>query len=170
MIMPPRVRKAALTLHIASSVGWLGAVLTFLALAVAAVTTPAPETMRAAYLAMEVIGWAALVPLSLASLVTGVIQGLGTVWGLIRHYWVLMKLLLTVLATAILLMYTQTLEAFARAAGPAAPAGAAAMLPSISPVLHAAAALAVLAVAMVLSVFKPRGLTGFGRQQPSRPS
>ena len=164
MIMPPRVRKTALTLHIASSVGWLGAVLTFLALAVAALTTPAAETMRAAYLAMDVIGWAALVPLSLASLATGVIQALGTVWGLARHYWILAKLMITVLATVILLMYTQTLGTFARAAGTAAPAEAAAMLPNFSPVLHAGAALGVLAVAMVLSVFKPRGLTGLGRQ------
>ena len=163
--MSPRLRKVALTLHVASSVGWLGAVLTFLVLAVAAVASPVTETVRAAYLAMEIIGRGALVPLSLASLVTGVFQALGTVWGLVRHYWVLVKLLITVLATVILLMYTQTLGVLARAAGAGTPTEAAATLPSLSPVIHSAAALAVLSVAMVLSVFKPRGLTGLGRQQ-----
>ncbi len=65
--------------------------------------------MRAAYLVMELIGWFVLVPLSLASLLTGLVQALGTKWGLFRHYWVLFKLLITVLATIVLLMYMRHL-------------------------------------------------------------
>jgi hypothetical protein len=38
MAMTPRLRKFALTAHVTSSVGWLGAVAAFLALAVAGLT------------------------------------------------------------------------------------------------------------------------------------
>ena len=57
-----------------------------------------------------------LVPLSVASLLSGLVQALGTAWGLFRHYWVLIKLMLTVVATAVLLAYVSTLRLFADAA------------------------------------------------------
>jgi DMSO/TMAO reductase YedYZ heme-binding membrane subunit len=74
-----------LTAHVVSSVGWLGGVAVFLALSVAGVTSEDPQVVRAAYIAMESIGWLVLVPLSLASLLTGLVQSLGTKWGLFRH-------------------------------------------------------------------------------------
>ena len=89
MIMPPRLRKLALTAHITSSVGWMGAVTAFLALAVASQDA---QMARAAYLAMEVTAWWVIVPLAFASLLTGLVVSLGTPWGLFRHYWVLIKL------------------------------------------------------------------------------
>lgn len=52
-------------------------------------------------------GWFVLVPLSLASLITGLIQALGTPWGLFRHYWILFKLLISVVATVLLLVHMQ---------------------------------------------------------------
>ncbi len=72
--MEPRLRKFALTAHVTSSVGWLGAVAVSLALAVACLSTRDPELVRAAYLTMKLIGWVVLVPLSLASLLTGLVQ------------------------------------------------------------------------------------------------
>jgi hypothetical protein len=107
--MAPGLRKVALTAHVTSSVGWLGAVATFLALALAGLISKDAQLVRAAYLMMELTGWFVLVPLSLASLLTGLVQALGTPWGLFRHYWVLFKLLITVLATVVLLLYMQTL-------------------------------------------------------------
>src|SRR5215212_10054849 len=104
MIMAPRLRKFALTAHVTSSVGWLGAVAGFLALAIAGLTSQDAQTVRAAYLAMELIGWFVLVPLSLVSLLTGLVQALGTAWGLFRHYWILVKLLINVFAAIILLL------------------------------------------------------------------
>lgn len=170
MILPPALRKAALTAHVTSSVGWLGSVTAFLALAVAGLISQDNQTVRAVYLAMEVLGWAVLIPLALASLVTGLVQSLGTPWGLFRHYWVLAKLAITVLATAVLLIYTTTLTKLADAAAePAALAGRPRALPSPSPVLHSGAALVILLVAAVLSVYKPRGLTPYGwRKQQER--
>jgi len=81
MIMTPRLRKAALTAHVTVSVGWLGAVAAYLALAVAGLTTPDSEMAESAYRAMEVIGLGIVVPCSLAALLSGLLQSLGTEWG-----------------------------------------------------------------------------------------
>ena len=78
MIMPPGLRKLVLTVHLTSSVGWIGAVVAYLALGVAAVTSQDAQTVRAAWIAMEVTGWFAIVPLALAALLTGLVMALGT--------------------------------------------------------------------------------------------
>ncbi len=78
-----------------------------------------------------------------------------------RHYWLLVTLLLNVFATGVLL-YVPTLGGLARAARTA---GDAAQVGNPSPVLHAAGALVLLLAAMMLSVYKPRGLTGYGRRR-----
>lgn len=162
---PPRLRKLTLTLHVTASVGWLGAVAAFLALAVAGLTSSSPQTVRGAYLAMEVVGWAVIVPFSVASLLTGVVQSLGTVWGLLRHYWVIAKLLITVLATLLLLVHMQPVGHLADTAARAALAGGELEGMRIQLIADAAAALLVLLTAAALSVFKPRGVTRYGRRR-----
>jgi hypothetical protein len=163
MIMPPRVRQFALTAHVTSSVGWIGAVVVFLALAIVGLTSRDAQTVRGAYLVMEPAAWAVLVPLAFASLVTGIIQGLGTAWGLFRHYWVVFKLLITVLATVVLLIYMETFRLMARAA--ADPTADLALVRNPSPRFHAVLALVVLLVATVLAIYKPRGVTPYGRRK-----
>jgi hypothetical protein len=166
MSMTPRIRKFALTAHVTFSVGWLGAVAVSLTLAVAGLTSRDAEMVRAAYLAMKLIGWLVLVPLSLASLLTGLVQSLGTKWGLFRHYWVLAKLLMNIFASIVLLIYMQTLSYLADAAADATLSGGDLLeLRNASPVLHAAGALLLLLVAVTLSVYKPRGLTRYGRRK-----
>ena len=161
--MPPRLRKLALTAHVAASVGWLGAVACFLALAVDGLTGRDATTVRGVYLVMEPATTLVLIPLSFASLLTGLGQALGTPWGLVRHYWVLFKLLITVVATAVLLRNLETFRVLAAvAADPAADLGA---VRNPSPALHARAALLLLLVATVLSMYKPRGRTHFGRRR-----
>jgi len=91
MLMRPGLRRFALTAHITTSVGWLGAVAGFLAHAIASMTMQDAEMLRTAYYLMELTLWYVLLPLCLASLVTGLIQPLGTKWGLFRHYWVLVN-------------------------------------------------------------------------------
>jgi hypothetical protein len=86
--MRSRLRKLVLTSHVTSAVGWLGAVAAYLALAVVGLTSQDSEMARAAYRSMEVIGWGVIVPCCLAALASGVIQSLGTEWGLLRHYWI----------------------------------------------------------------------------------
>ena len=162
----PRLRKFALTAHVVSSVGWLGAVVVFLALSVVGLTAQDPAVVRAAYVAMESIGWLVLVPLSVASLLTGLVQSLGTKWGLFVHYWVLMKLMITVVATIVLLLYMQTLDHLASvAAASAAAGGDLDGLRSASPLLHSGAALLLLLVAATLSVYKPPGMTRYGQRK-----
>jgi hypothetical protein len=163
MTMPPRLRKLALTAHITTTVGWLGAVVAFLALAVVGLTSQDAQAVRGAYLVMEPVAWLVLVPLAFASLLTGVVQSLGTAWGLFRHYWVLYKLLITVFATVVLLIYMET---FAFMAGVAAdPSADLGVVRNASPVVHAALALLVLVVAAVLAVYKPQGMTRYGRRK-----
>ncbi|CAM5616455.1 hypothetical protein [Streptomyces aurantiogriseus] len=162
---PPRLRKLTLTLHVTASVGWLGAVAAFLALAVAGLSSSAPQTVRGAYVAMDLVGWSVIVPLSIASLLTGVLQSLGTVWGLLRHYWVIAKLLITLLVTLLLLVHMQPVGHLADAAARAALAGGELEGMRIQLIADAAAALLVLLTAAALSVFKPRGVTRYGRRR-----
>jgi hypothetical protein len=163
--MNPRLRKLALTAHVSSSVGWLGAVVGFLALAVTGLTSQDVQTVRAAYLLMEPIGWFVLVPLALASLLTGLVQSLGTTWGLFRHYWVLFKLLINLFATLVLLMYMETLTSLGDIAAATTASRDLGVLRSPSPLIHAALALLLLLVATVLAVYKPRGMTPYGQRR-----
>jgi hypothetical protein len=168
MTMTPNVRKLALTLHVTSSVGWLGAVLGFLALAIAGLSSRDEGAARAAYVAMNVMTWDAIVPLSLLSLATGVLESFGTPWGFVRHYWVLVKLALTVAATLLLLLHTRPIGWMAHAALRAAPITTELMRLRIQLLVDAAAATVVLLGATALSVYKPRGLTPYGvRRQAS---
>ena len=168
MTMTPRLRKFALTAHVTCSVGWIGAVVVFLALAVVGLTSQDAQTVRGAYLVMEPAARLVLVPLAFASLLTGIVQSLGTTWGLFRHYWVLFKLLITVLVTTILLIYMETFGFMAGVAGdPSADLGG---VRNSSPIIHAALALLMLLIATALGVYKPRGMTQYGqrRQPPHR--
>jgi hypothetical protein len=103
MIMSPGLRKFVLIIHLTVSVGWIGAVIAYLALGVSAVTTSDAETVRAAWVAMELTGWYTIVPLAIATLLTGLIMALGTC--LFRHYWVPISPRLPIFATVILLLH-----------------------------------------------------------------
>jgi hypothetical protein len=162
MTMTPGLRKFVLTAHVASSVGWLGAVVAYLALAVAALTNQDDQTVRAAWIAMGLTGRFVIVPLSLASLLIGLIQSLSTPWGLFRHYWVLVKFLLTVFATVILLLHMPTVSYFASVAVETDNANLDGLWGEL---LHAGGGLLVLLVNTTLSVYKPGGMTRYGRRK-----
>src|SRR5918993_3618662 len=99
MAFSPALRRFTFTTHVTSSVGWIGAVLVFLALAAIGLTSQDERTVRGAYLVMAPAAWFVLVPLAHASLLSGIALSLGTTSGLFRHHWVLVKLLITVFAT-----------------------------------------------------------------------
>ncbi len=168
--MTPLWRKTFLTAHIILSVGWMGAVAVFLALSLAERFSQDAVTVRSSFLAMDLMGRMVIVPLSLLALATGLIQALGTEWGLFKHYWVLVKFILTLLATLALLLHQYTAVAAAAQKALAAPPG---MLPDVGGlgtqlVVDAGLALAVLIGITVLSVFKPWGPTQYGqRSQPA---
>ena len=158
MVFRPGWRKFALTAHVTASVGWLGAVAAFLVLAVIGLKSIDDDTVRSLYPALELLGWYVIVPFSVAALVTGLIQSLGTHWGIFRHYWVVAKLVITVGASLLLLLHMQLV----RSAAAAASGGALGDDLRMPLVADAAAALVVLGIAVVLSVYKPQGLTPWG--------
>lgn len=167
MTMSPGLRKFVLSLHLTVSVGWIGTVIAYLALGVAAVTSQDALLVRSAYLAMELTGWYVIVPLALAALLTGIIMSLGTPWGLFRHYWVLFSLVLTIIATVVLIQHMPDVSALAAMAREAE---AAALRRLGGDLFHPAAGLVVLLVVQILNVYKPRGLTRYGwrKQQAER--
>ena len=157
--MSRRLRKVALAVHLTVSIGWVGAVLAYLALGVASVNSEEELTIRAAWIAMEVIGWWIIVPLALASLLTGVVMALGTKWGLFRYYWVSISFVLTTFATSILLLHmpdVSTIATQARAARGPELHGLGGDL------FHAGVGLAILLAVLALNIAKPPGLTRYG--------
>ena len=165
MMMTPWVRKFSLILHVTSSLGWFGAVAAFLALAIAGVNTPQMQVARAAYTSMELIAWSVIVPLCFASLLTGIVQSLGTAWGLFRHYWVVVKLLITVISTLILLVHMQPIGHMATVATERALAPDDLRPLRTQLTVDALAAMVALVVATVLAVYKPKGVTPYGRRK-----
>ena len=155
------LRKLLLTVHVAASVGWVGAVLAYLPLDVTTAASGDAQALRAAYLGMDVIATRVLVPLALAALGTGILISLATPWGLFRHWWVLLSLVLTLLATVVLLVETRTIAHLAAtAADPSTTDDALRALPSTLP--HSVGGLVVLLFVLALNVYKPRGLTRYG--------
>lgn len=158
--MTPLQRKFTLTAHVIVSVGWLGTAVAFIALAVTGLTSQDAQMVRAAYLAMKLIGWYVIVPLSVASLITGLIQSLGTRWGLFRHYWILVKFVLTSLAVIALLGHMQPISYLADAAAKTVLSSTDLRGLRILLTIAPGAALLVLLVSTTLAVFKPRGMIG----------
>lgn len=169
MILGPRLRKLVLTAHVVTSVGWLGAIAAFLVLAIVGMTSDDAQLVRGLYLASEPLALFVIVPLGIGSLLTGLIQSLGTHWGLVRHYWVIAKLAITILAGLILALYTRTVDHVSDVAASGADL---ATMRSASYVLHSGSGGVLLLLATMLAVYKPRGLTRYGwrKQQQERVS
>lgn len=162
MVMTPGLRKFMLTLHIIFAVGWLGAVAGFLILAIVGLTSHDEQMVRSVYLSMGLITRFAIVPLSFAPLITGPILSLGTPWGLFRHYWILAKLLLTVVSTVIMQLHVQPINLLASTAAKATFLPASLHDMQVQMVIASALALVVLIVETALAVYKPRGMTPYG--------
>lgn len=160
MTVGPRVRRLLLAVHLSCSVGWIGAVCAYLALAFAVPATDDPEVVRAAWIGMELVGWYAIVPLALGSLATGVLMGAVTRWGLLRHYWVLISMVGTVVLTAVLIMHMPDVTAQADRARTLEEEGL--LLAMGSDIAHAIIGLVMLIGILVLNIYKPRGLTKYG--------
>jgi len=163
MIMGAATRKFVLVVHITSSLGLLGAVVSFLALAIVGLISADPDTARASYVSMDAIAWFVILPLAVVTLLIGLIQSLGTAWGVFRHYWVLAKLVVAIFVILILSLQMGMISEVAEAArqGLLAPTLFEARL---SMVVHAGGGLLVLLIPAALSVYKPRGKTRYGRR------
>ncbi len=168
MIMTPRLSKLALTSHITASVGWLGAVVVFLVLAITGVTSNNNQLVSAAYLAMELSAWYVIVPLCLASLLTGLIQSLGTKWGLFKHYWIIVKLFITMAATIFLLLHMQPISYLAGVAANTSFSNTQEFGLRIQIITQAGAAIIVLLAVTTISIYKPWGKTQLILSTPNK--
>jgi len=164
--MTPRLAKLNLTVHIVTSVGWIGAVISFLVLSIVGLTSRDPNTVRAMYIAMDLIGLYAIVPFGVAAFLSGILQSVGTAWGLFRYYWVIAKLALTIGALTLLLLHQFT-------AVSAAAKRATAVIESTTPdmgrlgiqlIADSGIAVVVLLVITVLGIYKPWGKTTSGKR------
>lgn len=163
-MMTPAIRKVALTVHIATSVGWLGSIAAYIALNVPALTSSDAATVRGAYLMMESVIWFVILPLGIVSLLTGIIQSLGTPWGLFRHYWVLFSFVLTVFSTAVLVLHVPAVGQLADlAADPKTD-----LQRLGGDLFHSVGGLLVLLAVMVLNIYKPRGATRYGLRKQAQ--
>lgn len=161
-MLSPALRKLALTAHVTASVGWLGAVAAFLALAVAGLSGNVEHEVRASYIAMDLTTRYVILPLCFASLLTGLLSSLGSPWGLFRHYWVVIKLALTVAGTLLLLLHSRPIAFLAHVAAESAMRAADHRQLRAQLVFDAAAALVLLLVNTTLALYKPGGLTRYG--------
>lgn len=95
------VRKSVMVLHAVAGIGWMGVDIALLALLITARTTTNPALVVSGFNAIGIIVPVAVPPLSLLILLTGILQGLGTPWGLVRYWWVLVKLILSLMMTVL---------------------------------------------------------------------
>ncbi len=167
--MTPALRKLTITAHVTFSVGWLGAVAAFLALSIAGLTTQDAEVVRGVYLSMNLISRFVIIPVCFAALATGLLQALGTPWGLFRYYWILLKFGLAIFATFALLVHQfgVVAEVAKRVSGAAAETLFSLDFGPLKTELVRAPSLAILLllVAASLGVYKPWGLTRYGRRK-----
>jgi hypothetical protein len=151
-----RTRRGILVAHIASAGAWIGidvvmGVLVFTAL------FGNDETRALCYRALELFAVWPLIATGLVSLASGVVLGLGTKWGLIRYWWVAIKLALNIILVALVpvALRPEVIEKAEQGrrfvAGEAASLGVGDLIfpPIVSPTL--------LLIAVVLAVFKPWG-------------
>ena len=160
--MSRRSRRVFLTLHLTVSVGWVGAVVAYLVLGVAADASRSAPTIRGAWIGMELLGWYAVIPIALASLSTGIIMAIGTPWGLLDHYWVVISLALTSIAVAVLIVHMPDVSATADIARTASDEKLRSLGGDLA---HPAMGLLILIAVQVLNVYKPRGLTRRGHRR-----
>lgn len=164
-----RTRRLALTAHILTSVGWLGIVVAMLVLGIAAASTADAGIARAGYDLMELFGRRIFPPAALGAAASGVVLSLGTKWGLVRHRWVVTKLVLTIGVIVTGTQLTGRLLEQATSASTtdvALPGGVARGL-IVGSMMH----LLMLAAATAISVYKPWGRTRRGRRHaPGRAS
>ncbi|MDX2680484.1 PDR/VanB family oxidoreductase [Streptomyces sp. NY05-11A] len=160
-----RGRKVTLAVHILSSVGWVGLSLSMATLALIGYLTSDPGVAEGAYYAMYVFDESTVSLVSLVCGASGVLLGCGTPWGLMRHWWVLVKWVLTLAVAAFAWVYTHPLVLTAAEKAAAAEGGV--YRPGTEGTLLAwtvPPVFGVLVFTGVLSVYKPWGRTRRGRR------
>ena len=161
------MRKFILFAHVTTSVGLLGTVASFLLLSIFGIVSSNVQLVQASYVLLMPLTAYLILPLVVASLLIGIISSLGTPWGLVRYYWVLAKLLLTSVTLIVLLLQMNAIAELSTIAA-ARMVTDADMGLRIRMIVHAGGGLGVLLLIMILSLWKPKGVTPFGQSQSSQ--
>jgi len=162
--LPSRPRKAVLTLHVLSSGAWIGIDVVFAVLVASAMASDDPHVDGVVYETVGRFLAAPMLVMGLVSLVTGLLLGLGTKYGLLRYWWVAVKLVINVVLVALVLVLLMPGMDDVRADGAALLAGGSPAVDVSKLVMPPIVSLVALTVATVLSVFKP-----WGRLRPTEP-
>jgi len=101
--MRPRTRKGVLVAHIVAAGAWIGLDVMLGVLVFTPLLTSDTALAALCYQALPLLFWPIQLT-GLASLVTGVVLGLGTHHGVVRHWWVLVKLVLNVVLTSLVVV------------------------------------------------------------------
>jgi uncharacterized membrane protein len=154
--LSPRARKCVLAVHVIASLALIGSSASTVGLALIAAGTEPASDAHALYTAARTLVYALAIPFMVVALVTGIVLGLGTRWGVLRHSWVVAKLglLVAVILNGALVIHPLIGELIdATSARPAADAGTAEWA------MPAAAALNIVFVtaSATLAIFKPGG-------------
>lgn len=156
--LSPGLRKATLVLHIVCGIGWMGADIVLFILLYTGLTTDDSAIAAACYTAVSVFVPMAVPVLSLGMLGTGLILGWGTKWGVLRYWWVVIKLALAVVMVALVFFSLvpgvndlETTDATLSADAVRDSLGSAPAQMMFPPVVS----FAMLGIAAILSVFKP---------------
>jgi hypothetical protein len=137
-----------LTVHIVTSVGWLGVSAVLLTLGASGAAGADPEVV---YPAIGLIGTALLTPLAVAAWVFGLLSSLLTPWGVFKHWWVTVKLVATTILTVLVLFLLGPTLRVAATGAALAPEAREQLL--AAPIVQTVA----LTVITLLSTYKPWG-------------
>ncbi|MET8677272.1 hypothetical protein ABZW18_06710 [Streptomyces sp. NPDC004647] len=154
-----RARKVWLMLHIGFSVSWMGLSLAMVVMSVVGLTADGHGTRRTAYDIMHLFDLTLVIPSMALALITGVVVSLGTPWGLIRHWWVLLKFVIALSLPLFAAFFEHKWIKELRALEPSQEPGGTGLALVVCLVVFTV----LLWTAVFLSVFKPGGRTRWGR-------
>jgi len=154
--MRPRTRKGVLVAHIVAAGAWIGLDVMLGVLVFTPLLTSDTAVAALCYQVMPLLLWPILLS-GLASLATGVVLGLGTHHGLVRHWWVLVKLVLNLVLTLLVVVLLGPGLDEAAEAGRQLAAGVPVDVDLSNLVYPPIVSGTSLVVATVLAVFKPWG-------------
>lgn len=97
-------RRTVLIVHIASAGAWLGIDVAMAATIVTALVTDDPARKALSFQALELFAVWPLLVTGLICLLSGIVLGLGSRWGIVRYWWVAIKLVLNVVLTGLVLV------------------------------------------------------------------
>jgi hypothetical protein len=160
--MRPRTRKAVLVAHIVAAGAWIGLDVMLGVLVFTPMLTSDVAVAALCYQVLPLLLWPILLS-GLMCLVTGIVLGVGTHHGLVRYWWVLVKLILNVVLTLLVLVLLRPGLDEAAEAGRQLAAGGSAGVDLSNMVFPPIVSGVSLVVATVLAVYKP-----WGRVRPTR--